>query len=248
MTDRTHTMVIVQARMGSTRLPGKVMAEIAGKPMLLHVLERIQRAHLVNSILIATTCLQEDDSLCDWATRHGYPFYRGSQFDVLDRYYQAAFAGRADRIVRITSDCPLIDPVLIDQSIEIHEKTGADYVSDSVRPTLPLGESVEVFCFKSLARAWSNASLEYERVHVTPYFYRNPGKFTLESLGLSGDYRHYRWTVDTPEDLEFVKRVFAKAGNEEACLSWRDTLSIVDKNPQIKYLNEHIIQKRLEEC
>jgi spore coat polysaccharide biosynthesis protein SpsF len=243
-----HTTVIVQARMGSTRLPGKVMEYIAGKPMLQHVIERIEKARLVDSVLIATTCLPEDDSLCEWAANHGYPFYRGSQLDVLDRYYQAALAARADRVVRITADCPLIDPELIDQSIEIHDMTGADYVSDSVQPTLPLGESVEVFWFKGLAQAWAEALLEYERVHVTPYFYQNPDKFILKSLGLSGNYKSYRFTVDTPEDLEFVKRVYATAGSEEACLRWRDIISIVDKNPQIRSVNAHIIQKKLEEC
>ena len=152
-------------------------------------------------MLIATTCLSEDETVCAWAAKHGYPFYRGSRCDVLDRYYQAAFAGRADRVVRITSDCPLIDPGLIDRAIDVHRESGADYVSDGVQPTLPLGESVEVFWFQGLKRAWQNATLEYERVHVTPYFYQNPDKFALKSLGLSGDYRDHRWTVDTPEDL-----------------------------------------------
>src|SRR5580704_18054455 len=168
MTDGAHALVIVQARMGSTRLPGKVMADIAGKPMLQRVLERVSKAHLVDSVLIATTCLSEDETVCEWAAKQGYPFYRGSQRDVLDRYYQAAFAGRADRVVRITSDCPLIDPGLIDLAIDVHRESGADYVSDGVQPTLPLGESVEVFWFQGLKRAWQNATHEYERVHVTP--------------------------------------------------------------------------------
>jgi spore coat polysaccharide biosynthesis protein SpsF len=248
MTDGAHALVIVQARMGSTRLPGKVMADIAGKPMLQRVLERVSKAHLVDSVLIATTCLSEDETVCAWAAKHGYPFYRGSQCDVLDRYYQAAFAGRADRVVRITSDCPLIDPGLIDRAIDVHRESGADYVSDGVQPTLPLGESVEVFWFQGLKRAWQNATLEYERVHVTPYFYQNRDKFALKSLGLSGDYRDHRWTVDTPEDLEFVQHLYAAAGCEEACLNWRDTLSIINRNPQIRSINAHIKQKKLEEC
>lgn len=248
MASGAHTTVILQARMGSTRLPGKVMADIHGKPMLQRVLERVKMARLVDTVLIATTCLPEDDMLCEWAAKYEYPFYRGKQLDVLDRYYQAAFAARADRIVRITSDCPLIDPELIDRAIEIHQETGVDYVSDSVQPMLPVGESVEVFWFRGLKCAWQNAILEYERVHVTPYFYRNPDKFTLEALGISGDYREHRWTVDTAQDLEFVQCLYAVAGDEEACLHWRDTLAIVDSNPQLKSINGHVKQKKLEEC
>ena len=183
--------------MGSTRLPGKVMAQIAGKPMIERVIERVAKAKSVDRIVIATTCLAEDNVLCAWAARMEYPFYRGSQLDVLDRYYQTALVARPSRIVRITSDCPLIDPSLIDEAVEIQDRTGADYVSNKVRPTLPVGEDVEVFWFKGLAEAWRHATLEYERVHVTPYFYRNPARFHLEALAVQGDFTGLRWTVDT---------------------------------------------------
>jgi spore coat polysaccharide biosynthesis protein SpsF len=244
----SNTTAIIQARMGSTRLPGKVMAQIAGKPMIECVIERVRKADSVERIVIATTCLAEDDVLCAWAARMGYAFYRGSQLDVLDRYYQTALVARPARIVRITSDCPLIDPSLIDEAVEIQDRTGADYVSNKVRPTLPVGEDVEVFWFKGLAEAWRDATMEYERVHVTPYFYRNPGRFHLEALAVHEDFTGLRWTVDTIQDLEFVQQLYAVAGNLDERLGWRDTLEALNRAPHLAEINSHVKQKALEEC
>jgi spore coat polysaccharide biosynthesis protein SpsF len=248
MSKAPNTTVIIQARMGSTRLPGKVMAQIAGKPMIERVIERVAKAKSVDRIVIATTCLAEDNVLCAWAARMEYPFYRGSQLDVLDRYYQTALVARPSRIVRITSDCPLIDPSLIDEAVEIQDRTGADYVSNKVRPTLPVGEDVEVFWFKGLAEAWRHATLEYERVHVTPYFYRNPARFHLEALAVQGDFTGLRWTVDTEQDLEFVRQLYAVASDLDARLGWRNVLEVLKRSPQIGEINSHVKQKALEEC
>jgi spore coat polysaccharide biosynthesis protein SpsF len=248
MREAANTTAIIQARMGSTRLPGKVMAQIAGKSMIERVIERVKRANSIDRVLIATTCLPEDDVLCAWAAGSGYPFYRGSQLDVLDRYYQAAFAGRTSRIVRISSDCPLIDPSLIDKAVEIQDRTGADYVSNKLRPTFPVGEDVEVFLFKGLAQAWRDATMEYERVHVTPYFYRNPAQFHLEALAVPGDFTAHRWTVDTAEDLEFMRQVYTVTSNLDERLKWTDVLEIVKQVPHISEINSYVKQKALEEC
>lgn len=242
------TTAIIQARMGSTRLPGKVMAQIAGKPMIEQVIERVAKAKSVDRIVIATTCLAEDDVLCAWAARTGHPIYRGSELDVLDRYYQAAFVARAARIVRITSDCPLIDPYLIDEAVEIQDRTGADYVSNKVRPTLPVGEDIEVFWFNGLADAWKRATMDYERVHVTPYFYKNPGRFHLQALAVQGDFTGLRWTVDTEQDLEFVRQLYAAASDPAATLGWRDILDVLKRSPHLGEINSHVKQKALEEC
>lgn len=246
--EAANTTAIIQARMGSTRLPGKVMAQIAGKPMIERVIERVAKAKCVDQIVIATTCLPEDDVLCAWAARMGHPFYRGSQLDVLDRYYQAALVARPSRIVRITSDCPLIDPSLIDEAVEIQDRTGADYVSNKVRPTLPVGEDIEVFWFNGLAEAWRHATMEYERVHVTPYFYKNPGRFQLQALAVQGDFTGLRWTVDTEQDLEFVRQLYAVASDLDARLGWRDILEILKRSPHISEINSQVRQKALEEC
>lgn len=233
--------------MGSTRLPGKVMSVIAGKTMIKRVIDRVGKANSVDHILIATTCLPEDDVLCAWAARSGYAFYRGSELDVLDRFYQAGLASQAARIVRVSSDCPLIDPSLIDGAIRIQDRTGADYVSNKVRPTFPLGEDVEVFWFSGLAQAWRDATMEYERVHVTPYFYRHPDKFHLEALTVQGNFTRHRWTVDTAQDLEFMQQLYAVDKDLDK-LSWMEILDIVKRNPGISEINAHVRQKMLEEC
>jgi spore coat polysaccharide biosynthesis protein SpsF (cytidylyltransferase family) len=249
-------VVVIQARMGSTRLPGKILREIAGRPMLEHVVERVREADQVGLVAVATTTGPEDDRLEAWGAAHDVPVYRGSELDVLDRYYQtvSALRGQVDLerapIVRITSDCPLIDAALIDEAVELQARTGADYVSNKVRPTLPIGEDIEVFLFAGLEQAWREAKQDYERVHVTPYFYRNPEKFRLEALVAEdgGDYTAHRWTVDTPEDLAFMNALHAAAGGIAPGAGWREILAIVEAHPEISAINGSIRQKSVEEC
>jgi spore coat polysaccharide biosynthesis protein SpsF len=192
-------LAILQARMSSTRLPGKVLLPLAGTPMLSRQIERIQRSRLIDKLIIATSDRPEDDPVAElWPDS-----FRGSLNDVLDRYYRAALPYSPSHVVRLTGDCPLADWEVIDDCI--HFANGYDYVSNTVRPTFPDGLDVEVFTFDALQKAWFEASEPYDLEHVTPYMRRH---FKTGSLETCPNLSHLRWTVDTPEDFAFASRVY----------------------------------------
>ncbi len=240
------TVAIIQARMGSTRLPGKVLMDIAGETMLARVIHRTRLANSINAIVVATTTVPSDDAIVRECERLGVDFSRGSEDDVLDRYYHTARQVKADTICRITSDCPLIDPTIIDQVIEAHWNSGAEYTSNSLMRTFPRGLDVEVFGWRSLETVWREAREPYQRAHVTPFFYQNPARFRLQNVGTDEDLSRYRWTVDTPRDLEVVRRIYADMPELPSC-SWEDVLNLVRSNPERYELNACVPQKRLEE-
>lgn len=231
-------VAIIQARMGSTRLPGKVLKDICGKPMLWYVIERVKRAKLINEIVVATTTNVEDDEIIKIAEQCGVKTFRGSKDDVLDRYYQAAKEFEADIIVRITADCPLIDSEIIDKTVEFFLKGDFDYVSNTVKPTFPDGLDVEVFSFGALKEAWENATKLSEREHVTPYIRRNPEKFKIGSFEAEHDLSHLRWTVDREEDLRFVREVYKRIGKE--IFHMQDVLELLRKHPELAEINRGI--------
>jgi glutamate-1-semialdehyde aminotransferase/spore coat polysaccharide biosynthesis protein SpsF (cytidylyltransferase family) len=201
-------IAIVQARMSSTRLPGKVLADVYGRPMLWRVVSRLGRARLLDKVLVATSENPSDDAIARFCEQEGICCFRGSETDVLDRYYQAARAHRADVVVRITSDCPLIDSVVVDKVVDRFLNGRFDYVSNALRYTYPDGLDTEVFSFEVLEQAWREATKNSEREHVTPYL--RSGKFRVENV--ENDRllpRNLRWTVDEPADLEFVRKVYA---------------------------------------
>jgi len=241
-----NIVAIVQARMGSTRFPGKVLEMIGDMTMLGRVVQRVQRAKSLSQVLVATTILQADDTIVAECDRLGVSVFRGEEQDVLDRYYRAAQNERADVIVRITSDCPLIDPVVIDQVIGAFQTKICDYASNTLEQTYPRGLDTEVMSMEALSRAWSEASAPHQRVHVTPYLYQNPGLFRLASVKADADYSQHRWTVDMPDDLEFVRRIYEcfDGGSE---FSWREVLTIVQSHPELAEMNRHVRQKNLEE-
>ena len=238
------TVAIIQARMGSTRLPGKVLEDLAGKPMLVRVVERVKRARTIEEIVIVTTDNSVDNKISELCISHSWQCFRGSEEDVLDRYYRAAMAYKADPVVRITSDCPLIDPAVIDLVVSEFFKLspGVDFVSNDIPVrTYPRGLDSEAIKFEALERAWRKDDDPVSREHVTPYIKRHPELFNLNGVTAESDYSEMRWTVDTSEDLDFVRRIYGHFGNDN--FSWRDVLRLLSAHPEWLDINRHIRQK-----
>jgi len=242
----SRIVAIIQARMGSTRLPGKVLKDLGGATVLARTVNRLKLAGELDEIVVATTVEPADDAIVEEADRLGVSSFRGSESDVLDRYYQAALAAEATAVVRVTSDCPLVDPRVTDEVISAFARETADYASNTLIRTYPRGMDVEVIRMDALARACREAREPYQRAHVTPYVYQNPDVFKLLSLTADADYSDHRWTVDTPEDLEFVRAVYSLAGWREN-VSWKELLEIVSLSPELSQLNRHVRQKSLQE-
>lgn len=238
-----RVVAIIQARTGSTRLPGKVLKEIVGRPMLWHVINRVKTAKLVDKLLLATTTREEDKPVIEIAKGFGIESYAGSEEDVLDRFYQAARKCGADVIVRITADDPFKDPVIIDKMVEIFLKNSnkTDYVSNTIKPTYPEGIDVEVFSFKALEKAWRESSYKFDREHVTTYIWRNPREFRLMNVeNEKGDLSHLRWTVDTQRDLDFAREIYKKLYGEEKVFSMDEIVSLLESDPKISKMNEKL--------
>ena len=234
--------------MGSTRLPGKVLKDIQGKPMLWYVVERTKKAQTVNQVVVATTTDPADDSIASFCKAQGYSLYRGSIQDVLDRYYQAAKTNKADIVVRITSDCPLIDPGLIDITVNALLENNVDFAADRLPPpftrTYPIGLDVEVCTFAALEKAWQEATSQHEREHVMPYLYEKEGRFRIWQVNNPVDYGKLRWTVDTLADLEVIRKIFGYFSGGIG-FSWMDVLELNEKSPELFKTNESVVQKTL---
>lgn len=208
-----RVLAIIQARMGSTRLPGKSLMPLGGRSVLANVVARVRLAAQVDETVVATTTLPEDDAIEAEARRLGVPVFRGADEDVLGRYYHAAAAFHGDVIVRITADCPLIDPAVIDRVI-MRFGPGTDhcdYASNTLQRSYPVGLDVEVFSLAALAAAYDEACTAYEREHVTVFLYQNPDRFRLASVEAPVDTSSHRWTLDTPADLDALTTIVAKA-------------------------------------
>jgi spore coat polysaccharide biosynthesis protein SpsF (cytidylyltransferase family)/RimJ/RimL family protein N-acetyltransferase len=228
---------IIQARMGSTRLPGKVMRNILGKPVLWHVINRVSKAKLIDGLIVATTVKLEDDISAEFCERNDILVFRGSENDVLDRYYQCAKKYNIKDIVRITADCPLHDPNVIDVVIREYLREVYDYVSNTIEYTFPDGLDVEVFSFDVLENAWKNAKLPSEREHVTPFIRKNE-EFKKKNVSSSKKYPPYRLTLDYPEDYQFIKRIYEGIGKEMFNID--DIIKFLEKNPELLKLNQPI--------
>ncbi|MBC8431759.1 MAG: aminotransferase class III-fold pyridoxal phosphate-dependent enzyme [Desulfobacterales bacterium] len=235
-------MAIIQARMGSTRLPGKVLADINGRPMLWHVVHRVQSAKSIDHVVVATSVNPADDPVAGYCLDNGYRYFRGSETDVLDRYYQAAKQFKAETVVRITADCPLMDPLVVDKVVKTFLKGDYDYVTNTLRYTFPDGIDVEVFSFPALKTAWQEAKSPLEREHVTPYL-RNSGRFRICNVENEVDLsnRYLRWTVDEPSDLEFIRALYSKNGSGGLALSMDAILRLLDQKPELTKINNSII-------
>ncbi len=238
---------IIQARTGSTRLPGKVLKNICGKTVLHHDIDRLRRVKNIDEIVIATTALKKDNAITKEADRLGVKYFRGSEEDVLSRYYYAAKENNADVVVRVTSDCPLIDSEVTEKIIQyyIENNDKYDYVSNTIDRTYPRGLDTEVFSFNSLQKAFNNASSMRDREHVTPYIWDNPYLFRLFQYKNKIDYSNLRWTLDTAEDFELINKIYgflyAAKGNN---FNISDIIELYNKHPELIDINKDIEQKK----
>lgn len=283
----SRVVAIIQGRMSSSRLPGKILADIAGQPMLQRVFIRTSRSATVTETIFATTTDASDQAVAEYCDFSGIPFTRGSQFDVLDRYYQAATKFKADVVVRVTADCPVIDPVLIDDAVNAiwgrfegmpspldslnrpmlpdELVFAADFVCNRLPPpwhrTYPIGLDVEVCTFGALKKAWKEAKEPQHREHAMPYFYEgvelnkvnrrleygtSPRGYRVALLHHITDFGDYRWTVDTPEDLEFMRQVYSHFDGRDD-FTWKEVLDLVHDNPELMKINAGVEHKTLKD-
>jgi spore coat polysaccharide biosynthesis protein SpsF len=242
---RLKAVAIIQARMRSTRLPGKVLKDLAGEPMLARVVERVRRAETLDEVVVATPDTADDDAIEDLCSRRGWPCFRGSEGDVLDRYYRAAAQFHADAIVRITSDCPLIDPHLIDEHVNrlIARWGEVDFVTNMVKQTFPLGLAVEAMPADVLARMKRMSKTDTLKEHVTTLAYVEPSWFQIDHILHAVDLSHLRWTVDTQEDLALVRLIFQHFGHDR--FTWEGVLPLLEAHPEWCEINRNIPQKTL---
>jgi spore coat polysaccharide biosynthesis protein SpsF len=242
-------VIIVQARMTSTRLPGKVLKKVLDKPLLEYQIERLRRVKLADEVVIATTINETDEPIVQLCNSLSVPYFRGSEEDVLSRYYETAKAHQADLIARVTSDCPLIDPEVIDQVMKLYidHQTEYDYVSNSLERTYPRGMDTEVFSFKALQEAFLEATALPDREHVTPFIHRQPQRYSLASVNYSENQSYHRWTVDTPEDFQLIKKIIEAIYPKLPDFTLRDCLNLLEENPEWLTINAHVQQKQYGE-
>ncbi len=251
MTDK-NIIAIIQARMDSSRLPGKVLKDIAGRPMLGWVVERASRAQSVAQVVVATTMAASDQALADYCSQAGYAHTRGDVYDVLNRYYEAAREFGAGIIVRLTADCPLIDPGLIDKTVRgfLDAHPPADFAANRLPPpwgrTYPIGLDVEVCSFRALEEAWQKAEHPHQREHVMPYLYENEGHFNIVLVDHERDYGDLRWTVDTRADLELIREVVARFEGRDD-FSWGEVVALFEREPALKRINAGVHHKHVRD-
>jgi spore coat polysaccharide biosynthesis protein SpsF len=264
---KPRVVAIIQGRMSSSRLPGKILADITGQPMLQRVFIRTSRADTVTETIFATTTDPSDDPVAEYCDFSGIPFTRGSLYDVLDRYYQTAKQAKADVVVRVTADCPIIDPTLIDDVVNTvaSDRSTVDFAANRLPPpwnrTYPIGLDTEVCTFAVLERAWKAAKEPQHREHVMPYFYErvdlatvnrqlqtgvSPRGFNIALLHHTTDFGDYRWTVDTPEDLEFIRQVYSRFKGRDD-FSWKEVLDLVHNEPDLAKINSGVQHKTLKD-
>jgi len=269
---KPNVVAIIQGRMSSSRLPGKILADIAGQPMLQRVFMRTSRSASVSQTLFATTTDPSDDPVAEYCDFSGIPFTRGSLYDVLDRYYQAAKQAKADVVVRITADCPVIDPELIDKVVNtvISEQSSVtnepfDFVCNRLpspyHRTYPIGLDIEACTFKVLEQAWKKAKEPQHREHVMPYLYEgvqlitdnrslqtglSPRGYNIALLHHTTDFGDYRWTVDTTEDLKFMRQVYSRFDGRDD-FTWKEVLDLVHDNRELMKINSAVQHKTLKD-
>lgn len=242
---------LVQARVGSTRLPGKILKEICGKTILHHEIDRLKKCKEIDEIVIATTDKEDDDKIVNEAKKLSVKYFRGSENDVLSRFYYAAKENNADIIVRVTSDCPCIDFEILDKMLiyfkEKYKEKQVDYLSNTIKRTYPRGYDIEIFTFSALEKSYINAEKEYEREHVTPYIYDKTNNFLKLSFENKDDYSEYRVTLDTIEDFIVIKNIFENLYYKNPYFKLNDVVQYLNNNLHIVDINKHIEQKKLGE-
>jgi spore coat polysaccharide biosynthesis protein SpsF len=246
--ETVKVLAVLQARTTSTRLPGKVLLPLIGAPMILRQIERIKRAKLIDNIVVATSDERSDDELATVCQNSDIEVYRGNLDDVLDRFYHASMKYKPEQVVRLTADCPLTDPELIDKVITYHIDNNFDYTSNSLEPTYPDGLDVEVMCMRALNEAWNESVLPSEREHVTPFIHDNPSRYKVGHLKQEQDYSFFRWTVDESEDYEFVKRVYELLYLLDKKFSTENIFDLLAKNPELSSINDKLIRNESYEA
>ncbi|MCR5176763.1 MAG: glycosyltransferase family protein [Anaerovibrio sp.] len=233
-------LAIVQARCSSSRLPGKVIKRLAGKPMIVHEIERLERSKLIDEIVLATSTDSSDDALASIVLGTGTEVFRGNLEDVLDRYYQCAERHSPEHVVRITGDCPVIDWRLIDTVIKTHIEHGNDYTNLS--GDYPDGLDTEVMKFSVLKEAWEKAKMLSEREHVTLYIHNHKDDFRMERIPCDKKLGDLRWTVDEPQDFSFVEKVFSELYGDNPDFAMDDILELLDRKPELAHINSGIMR------
>jgi spore coat polysaccharide biosynthesis protein SpsF (cytidylyltransferase family) len=228
-------VAIIQARMSSTRLPGKVLMPIGDRPLLECVVRRTRRAGSLSKVVVATSDRPADDAIESFCRLQGVPCFRGDELDVLDRYYQAARSHGAEAVVRVTADCPFIDPAVIDRVVATYLRGGYDYVANINPPTYPDGLDTEVFSTDALTRAWKEGRLPTYREHVTTYIRFHPNAFRIHNVRHDPDLSSLRWTVDEPRDLQFIREVYGRLGDDEFGMD--DVLRVLREEPALGQIN-----------
>ncbi len=245
---KLRVVILVQARMGSTRLPGKVLKEVMDKPLLHYLIERLERVEFKDEIVITTTVNVEDEKIVDFCRFEKIPLFRGQSEDVLDRFFYAAQTFKADVVVRITADCPFCDPLIIDQVIKTYldNYPKYDYVSNSHMRSYPIGMDVEVFSFKALEEAFHEATLPEEREHVTPFIYRRPTRYHKKLISHEPDLSNFRLTVDTIEDFELIKKILEDIYPKKPHFTMDDIIHILQfEHPEWVMINAAVKQREL---
>lgn len=243
---------IIQARMAASRLPGKVLKTLGHLPVLGWMIVRTRRSEFINEVIVATTTDPSDDSVADYCREQGVPVTRGSMHDVLDRYYQAAKAHHADVIVRLTADCPFIDPDMLDDNLRafLSAEPKLDFAANRLPPpyerTVPIGLDAEYCWFDGLETVWKEATEKHQREHVMPYFYEHPERFNIRHLTHEPDLGHLRWTVDTPEDLKLLRAIVSYFPGRDD-FSWLDVYDLVRQHPTLTEINVDVRHKDYRE-
>lgn len=239
----SKVIAIIQARMGASRLPGKPLKQVLGKYLIEYLVDRLRLSKTLNGICVATTDNPKDQAIVDWCHRHYVSVVRGSEPDVLSRYLQAAYQSHADIIVRITADCPLMDPLIVDKVVNEFLQGDYDYVSNTLERSYPRGMDVEVFSLQALERAAKEAVQPAEREHVTLYIYQHPEFFKIKNVSADVDGSMHRWTVDTSEDFTLIKTLLEAITPLKPQFSCDDLLALSNEHPEWQKINAHVSQK-----
>lgn len=245
-------LCIIQARTASTRLPNKVLLSLGKKAVLEQIVERVKDSKKIDKIIVATSEKKEDNKIAELCQKIDIDCFRGSENDVLDRYYQAAKHFDFSNIVRITGDCPLIDPEIIDEVIGLFQNEKLDYAANVIPPTFPDGLDAEIFSFEALERAWRETKMKSEREHVTIYMWQNPELFKQKHLNSPIDLSGKRWTLDNPEDYEFINKIYEGLYSAKPKFRLKDVLEFLEANSELEKINQNIkrnegLEKSLKE-
>ena len=238
-----NRIAIIQARMGSTRLPGKILSDIEGKTMLERIIERVAASKLVDKVVVATTDEKEDDEVEAYIKKYRYcDLFRGSLDDVLRRFYECAKENNADIVIRITADDPLKDPQIIDKAVSmLMTDMELDYCSNTIVPSYPEGLDIEVLRFLALETAYKEAVLSSEREHVTPFIWKNPKRFKIQNFKFERNLSKWRWTVDKQEDLEFMRCIFKEFKNKPL-VNYKEVIKFLETKPELMKINSGTIR------